>query len=243
MKTPAELDAEKQRAAEAAVQWVHSGMRIGLGTGTTAEYFARALAVAIKEGRLHNVAAVPTSEKIAAFARGLGIPLFELDGSPPLDLTIDGADEIDPQLRLIKGGGGALLREKIVATASKRNLIVADSSKMVPQLGNFPLPVEVAPFAAAWIKAQLEAEGSRVTLRRNEEGIPIHTDQGLLLLDCHFGNYDAPRISDPETLQKTIASLPGVIGHGLFLDTTDELLIADGETLTLHIRGEGKRIL
>src|ERR1700680_764520 len=161
MQNPRDQLREKQMVGEEAVKYIENGMVIGIGTGTTAAYMIQALALRLREG-LTIVGAVPTSDATARLAGGLGIPLTDLDTHPQLDLAIDGADEIDGQLRLIKGGGGALLREKIVATASRRFIVIADSSKLVPQLGHiFPVPVETIPFAMTPVQRRLQALGAR----------------------------------------------------------------------------------
>lgn len=237
MKSGSEIDTEKQLAARAALSWVRSGMRLGLGSGSTSEWFIRQLAEALQTGAVHGIVAVPTSEKVAALATAAGIRLVTLAEAWPLDLTVDGADEIGPGLELIKGGGGALLREKVVASASRRNLIIADSSKLVGHLGTFPLPLEVAPFAAGLIQARLESWGARVALRlKPEGGRPALTDQGLMLLDCHFGPTAQPRIDDARQLQEQLAAIPGIAEHGLFLDTTSAVVIADGHDVFVHTR-------
>ncbi len=238
MKSKAEIDQEKQLAAKAVLRWIRPGMRIGLGSGSTSEWFARHLADALRSGTLSNVVAVPTSEKVAALARSLGVPLIDLEEGVVLDLAVDGADEIGPGLELIKGGGGALLREKVVAAAARRSLIFADSTKLVAKLGTFPLPLEVAPFALGFVKTQVAALGGRGQVRANREtGAPVKTDQGLLLLDCHFGDPAHPTIENARDLQNALAHIPGIAEHGLFLDTTSAAIVADGEKLTVHMHG------
>lgn len=235
MKSKAEIDAEKQLAAKAVLRWMRPGMKLGLGSGSTSEWFARFLGEALSTGALCEVVAVPTSEKVAALARSLGIPLVDLAEGMVLDLAVDGADEIGPGLELIKGGGAALLREKVVAAASRRSLIFADSTKLVAKLGTFPLPIEVAPFAMGFVKTQITALGGRGTIRLNKEtGKPLLTDQGLWLLDCHFGAPAHPAIENARDLQNVLAHIPGVAGHGLFLDTTSAAIVAEGTTLTVH---------
>jgi ribose 5-phosphate isomerase A len=236
MKSKADLDQEKQRVAKAAVAWVRSGMRLGLGSGSTSEWFTRHLAEALRTGALRDVVAVPTSEKVAALASSLGIPLTDLAEGMRLDLTVDGADEIDPGLQLIKGGGGALLREKVVATASRWSLVMADSSKLVAKLGKFPLPLEVAPFAEGYVKTRIAEIGGRAKLRTNAAGATAVTDQGLWLLDCHFGDPQSPVIENPRALQEALVKIPGVAAHGLFLDTTTAAIVADGENVAVHTR-------
>ena len=211
---------EKQMAGAEAVKYIENGMLIGIGTGTTAAYMIQALAQRMREG-LRIVGAVPTSEATAQLASKLGIPLTDLDTHPQLDLDIDGADEIDGQLRLIKGAGGALLREKIVATASRRFIIIADSSKVVGQLGHtFPVPVEIIPFARTPVQLQLQALGAQVQLRQRD-GQVFRTDGGNIILDCFFPN----GISDPQTLHASIKSIVGVVESGLFLNMVERAII------------------
>ena len=206
----------KRQAAAAALHEIRPGMRVGLGTGSTARQLVELVGERVRDGL--RIVCVPTSEATAAQARGLGIPLTTLDETPELDLTIDGADEIDPGLALIKGAGGALLREKIVAAASKRMVVIADRSKVVPALGAFPLSVEVNVFglkattlAVERVAARHHAQGA-VVLRRTAAGEPLVTDGGHLILDAFFG-----RISNPEALSSDLHEVPGVVEHGLFL--------------------------
>jgi len=211
---------EKQMAGEEAVKYIENGMVIGIGTGTTAAYMIKALAQRLGEG-LTIVGAVPTSEATAQFASNLGVPLTNLDTHPELDLVIDGADEIDDQLRLIKGGGGALLREKIVATASRRFIVIADTSKLVPQLGHkFPVPVETIPFGITPVYKRLQALGAQVRLRQ-QDGQVFHTDSGNIILDCFFPG----GIDDPESLHANMKALVGVVETGLFLGMTERAII------------------
>lgn len=219
-------DTYKRQAAERALTYVEDGMTIGLGTGSTAAHFVDLLGAKVARG--FKVRGVPTSEATAAQARKLGIPLTTLDEELLLDLTVDGADECDPDLRLIKGGGAALLREKIVAAASDRLLIIADHTKFVTKLGNFPLPIEVVKFGLGSTKllietlsAEVECEGE-VTLRLTADGKPVVTDGGNHILDCHFG-----RIPDPEALDTLLKMMiPGVVETGLFLDIAWKAIIA-----------------
>jgi ribose 5-phosphate isomerase A len=206
----------KRQAAAAALGEIRPGMRVGLGTGSTARELVALLGERVKGGL--EVLCVPTSEATATQARGLGIPLTTLDETPELDLTIDGADEIDPQLALIKGAGGALLREKIVAAASRRMVVIADRSKLVPVLGRFPLSIEVNRFglgvttlAVERVATKHKAEGA-VVLRLKPSGEPFVTDGGHLILDAFFG-----RISNPEAVSADLHEVPGVVEHGLFL--------------------------
>ncbi|HKV58192.1 MAG TPA: ribose-5-phosphate isomerase RpiA [Ktedonobacteraceae bacterium] len=210
----------KQKAGEEAVKYIENGMVIGIGTGTTAAYMIQALARRLCEG-LTIVGAVPTSQATAQLASSLGIPLTDLDAHPQLDLTIDGADEIDSQLRLIKGGGGALLREKIVATISRRFIIIADSSKLVPQLGHvFPVPVETIPFARTPVYLRLQSLGAQVQLRQRD-GQVFRTDSNNIILDCFFPG----GINDPASLHANIKSIVGVVESGLFLGMAERAIV------------------
>jgi ribose 5-phosphate isomerase A len=221
----------KRQAAAAALGEVRPGMRLGLGSGTTASQMVELLAAKVKAGL--DIVGVPTSEATAAQARGLGIPLSDLDATPELDLTIDGADEIGPGLALIKGGGAALLREKIVAAASRRMVVIADRSKQVDVLGKFPLPIEVNRFglgatrlAIQRIMARHRASGG-LQLRAQPSGEALVTDGGHLILDAFFG-----RISDPEALSDDLAGVPGVVEHGLFLKLCRRAYIAGPDGVT-----------
>lgn len=217
-------DDYKLAAARRAVELVEPGMKLGLGTGSTAERFVALLAERVKSGL--DVVCVPTSEATAAQARALGLRLTTLDEEPILDLTVDGADEIDPQLRLIKGGGGALLREKIVACSSDRLVVIADSSKKVATLGKFPLPVEIVRFGVGSTKMMIEAlaadigcEGE-IKLRMRADGQPFVTDNGNVILDCAFGS-----ISDPEALDDVLRGIPGVVDNGMFLGIAEMAIL------------------
>lgn len=215
----------KESAARAALDLVEDGMRLGLGTGSTAARFVAALGERVAKGL--NVVCVPTSEATRVQAERLGIPLTTLDETPQLDLTVDGADEIDDQLRMIKGGGGALLREKIVATASDRMVAIADESKLVETLGLFPLPVEVVRFGLMATMRLVEAIAAEtgchgaVALRPGPADAPFVTDQGNLILDCAFGS-----IPEPEVLAFSLKRVPGVVEHGLFLGLADLAIVA-----------------
>ena len=222
----------KLAAARAALDFVQPGMRLGLGTGSTAALFVDALGARVAQGL--KVTGVPTSEATRAQAEKLGIPLTTLDETPELDLTIDGADEFDPALRLIKGGGAALLREKIVAAASAKMIVIADGSKQVAHLGRFPLPVEVNAFGLAAtrrlvIRNALAAgcEGA-VTLRLRAGGMPLVTDGGHHILDCAFG-----MIGAPDSLSDALFAVPGVVEHGLFLGLASVIIVADSAGVRL----------
>jgi len=217
----ADIGELKRLAAERAVEFVASGMIIGLGTGSTAIHATRAVGQMLKQGQLHDILAIPTSKATAREATELAIPLTTLDENPSIDLTIDGADEINPDLDLIKGLGGALLREKIVAAASQRFIIVGDHRKQVTLLGTrAPVPVEVIPFARRPVKAFLESLGAQVT-ERNLAGVSFITDEGNLILDARFDG-----IPDPPSLAQAIRSQPGVVEHGLFLNLATLAIVA-----------------
>lgn len=215
----------KIEAARVALSHVEEGMKLGIGTGSTAEEFVRLLAVRVSDGL--TIIGVPTSERTAELCRDLGVPLATLDEEPELDLTIDGADEIGPGLSLVKGGGGALLREKIVAFASKRMIVIADASKIVDTLGKFPLPVEVNPFGLGATRIAIEEAANRLGLSgaiglREKNGERFVTDGGHVILDASFG-----RIPDPLALSDALHAIPGVVEHGLFLGLADLAVIAE----------------
>ncbi|MBU3731748.1 MAG: ribose-5-phosphate isomerase RpiA [Beijerinckiaceae bacterium] len=210
------LEDLKREAAARAVALVKDGMKLGLGTGSTAKHFVDLLGERVKNENL-RVIGVPTSEATRQQAAALGIPLSTLDETPELDLTIDGADEIDPQLRLIKGGGGAHLREKIVALASKRMIVIADATKEVETLGRFPLPLEVIPFGLPATQRQIAAIFARHGLQgemtmRMKDGAPFRTDSGNCVLDAHLA-----RIPDPDALALHLDGVTGLVEHGLFI--------------------------
>ena len=209
-------DAQKRAAAARAIDYVRPGMRLGLGTGSTAKHFVELLGERVRNGL--DVVGVPTSEATQADAQRAGIPLATLDELPELDLTVDGADEIAPDLTLIKGGGGALLREKIVAAASARMVVIADETKCVPVLGRFPLPIEIAPFGAgATLRAVHAAIAGVQTpapldFRKGRDGHAFVTDGAHWIIDAPLG-----RIEDPARLARALAAVPGVMEHGLFV--------------------------
>ncbi|MET0247637.1 MAG: ribose-5-phosphate isomerase RpiA [Sphingomonas sp.] len=209
----------KRRAAAAAVEAVRDDMVIGLGTGSTAAFVVELLARRVADGLA--VSAVATSRGTEAAARALGIPILPLAGLSQIDLCIDGVDEIDPELRAIKGGGGAMLIEKIVASMAKRNIAVADASKRVPRLGARPVPLEVLPAAQAFVAARVADLGASAVLRGGT-GAAFVTDAGNAILDCRFGP-----IADPAALATALSAIPGVFGHGLFVTEIDGLYIAD----------------
>lgn len=216
-------DAAKKAAAEAACKHVRDGTIVGLGTGSTADFAVRHLGERVKEGL--RIRGVPTSIKTERLAREVGIPLVDLNDVEAIDVTIDGADEVDPQLNLIKGLGGALLREKIVASLTARQVIVVDPSKIVPKLGTrSPLPVEVLPFGWAVVDRRLKKEGYHPTLRQ-KEGKPVVTDNGNLVLDVKF----ADGIADPARLERDLNNVPGVVENGLFLGMTWRVVVGEAD--------------
>src|SRR5512146_880188 len=208
LKTREDLEREKRLASEAVARWIPDGARIGLGSGTTAACFIRALGNRVRDEGLH-VSGIATSMASEGLARSVGIPLMQPASGLCLDFTVDGADEITPELHLIKGGGGKLFREKVIATSSRFLLVVADSSKPVTVLGALPLPVEVVPFANPWVADRIAALGGS-PVRREKNGEPYLTDQGNWILDCHFG-----AIADPVALDRELKSIPGILEHGL----------------------------
>ncbi len=222
----------KKQAAARALELVRPGMRLGLGTGSTAKHFVDLLGARVAEGL--DVLCVSTSEATEAQARALAIPMSTLDETPELDLTIDGADEVDRELRLIKGGGAALLREKIVAAASARMVVIADDTKLVERLGRFPLPIEIVPFGMeATRRAVLAAMAGAgaagdLVLRRKADGSVLVTDGGHWILDAHPGV-----IPQPEALATALAAIPGVVEHGLFLGLADGAILAGAAGLTV----------
>ncbi len=220
------IDAAKRLAAARAAEFVRPGMRLGLGTGSTAKHFVDLIGEKVRAGV--DLLCVPTSEATRAQAERLGIPLTTLDATPELDLTVDGADEFDPDFNLIKGGGGALLREKIVASASAQMVVVADRSKQVARLGRFPLPVEVVPFGLEATRRQIERAAALagcagpVDRRLDPAGHVFVTDGGHYILDCAFGS-----IPDPPRLAEALARVPGVVETGLFVGMARAIIVAD----------------
>src|SRR5215831_8642306 len=221
-ETPEAQTRFKQEAARYAVTYVQSGMIVGLGTGSTAIFATRHIAELIHRGQLCDIRAFATSKAVWDEAVRLGIPMLTDDMPHEIDLTIDGADEVDPQLNLIKGGGGALLREKIVAEASQREIIVVDESKLSPQLGtHWPLPVEVLPFGWQSQARYLSSLGATVSVRRADDGSVMRTDQDNMILDSNFGP-----IADLHSLSERLLARAGIIEHGLFLNLTRDVIVA-----------------
>jgi len=217
-------DQEKEAAARASLKFVEDGQVVGLGTGSTAAYFIKLLSEEVKQGL--KIRGIPTSVRSKELAESLGIPLTTLDECQDIAVTVDGADEVDPQLRLIKGGGGALLREKIVASATRTMVVVADASKQVQHLGKFPLPVEVIKFAQTLVAKRISALGAEVKLRVDASGQPYLTDENNHILDCCFGE-----IRDPDQLARNLSAMPGVVEHGLFIGMASVVLFARGSEI------------
>jgi ribose 5-phosphate isomerase A len=215
---------EKEAAGRAAAKLVRDGDVVGLGTGSTAYFAVVALGERVKAGL--KLTGIPTSVQTGELARAVGIPLTTLDEHPEIDITIDGADEVDPNLNLIKGGGGALLREKIVASASKRMVVVADSGKIVSALGKFPLPVEIIDFARVVVEKKIAALGATTKLRIKSDGKPFVTDEGHHILDCSFG-----KIADPAALALALSDTPGIVEHGLFIGIAKLALVGKGDAV------------
>jgi ribose 5-phosphate isomerase A len=223
-------DQEKELAARASLQFMRDGDVVGLGSGSTAAYAVRYLGERVRAGM--KIRGIATSVQTQNLAASVGIPLTTLEEVQRIDVTIDGADEFDPELRLIKGGGGALLHEKIVASASRQVIIIADSSKQVCVLGKVPLPVEVIRFAEALVSEKISVLGATVRLRKDKAGKPFITDEGNHILDCHFG-----QIPDPPALAHTLSEIPGVVEHGLFINLADMVLLGNGSEV-LEFRRE-----
>ncbi len=215
---------EKEAAGRAAAKLVHDGDVVGLGTGSTAYFAVIALGERVKAGL--KIVGIPTSLQTADLARAVGIPLTTLDEHPEIDITIDGADEVDPKLNLIKGGGGALLREKVVASVTKKMVVVADSGKIVSVLGKFPLPVEVISFARSVVEKKIVGLGGSPKLRTRTDGSPFLTDNGNQILDCSFGT-----IADPAGLARELNGMPGVVEHGLFIGLAKLALVGRGNSV------------
>ena len=222
---------EKQRSAEAAVEYVKDGMIVGLGTGSTTEFAVKKLGEKVRDGLA--IRGIPTSDITKKQAEEEGIPLIDFSETMYIDLTIDGADEIDADLNMIKGGGAALLREKIVASASREVIIIVSSEKFVHQLGSFPLPVEVIPFGWQVIFKQLEALGGSPNLRL-KQGQALRTDQGNYIIDCQFS-----QIIDAVQLEQLLNMIPGVVENGLFTGLCSRMIMADGDKIVVKEHGKG----
>jgi ribose 5-phosphate isomerase A len=232
--TPDAAEAKKARAAERAAARVESGTVLGLGSGTTAAVVLHRIADRIRSGELRDLVGVPTSKETAEQARRLGVPTTTLNRAPVIDLTLDGADEVDDDLNLLKGGGGALFREKMVAQASRKVVIVVDDSKCVDRLGRSrPVPVEVVPFARESVRRQLRAMGAAVFDRTDADGTLFETDGGNRILDAGFGP-----IRNPRKLAPLLDRIAGIVAHGLFLGAADEVIIGTGAG-TRRLRPKG----
>jgi ribose 5-phosphate isomerase A len=229
-----QIEKEKQAAARAALAWVRHGMTLGLGSGTTAHYFIKFLGERLRNER-SGVEAVASSMASEALAKDAGIRVIAPRRGLRLDLNVDGADEIAPGLSLLKGRGGALLREKVLARASRFFLVIADSSKRVDRLGGCPLPVEVVPFAAPWVADQIEDLGGKTMLRMQEDSPeqPFLTDQRNYILECKFHH-----IEEPQTLGEQLDRLPGIVGHGLFVGYAHAALVAEGSDVWILRPGQ-----
>lgn len=218
----------KRVAGEYAVNLIKSGFVTGIGTGSTVYYFIQALAKKVKDGL--DIKATVTSKQSARLAQELGISLIDLNDINYIDITVDGADEVDDQLQLIKGGGGALLQEKMVAAASNKLVIITDEKKVVPQLGKFPLPVEIIPYGWKQTQKHIANLSCNKIILREAEGKPFITDHGHYILDCHF-----EKIDNASLLSKKLNAIPGVVENGLFIDMASAVIVArsDGSIQTL----------
>jgi len=226
-----QLEKLKMQSAREAVKHLRSGMIIGLGTGTTVRYALEFMGQMIRDGLLRNIIGIPSSKSTEEISISQGIPLGGLDKYPEIDITIDGADEVDPDLNLIKGGGGALLREKIIAQASKRNIIIIDETKLSARLGTrFYLPVEVIPFGCSTEKKFISSLGAEVKLRTEKRDQPFLTDQGNFILECNFGP-----IKDIRALSRELDQRAGIMAHGLFIDLATDLIVAEKNGIR-HLR-------
>jgi ribose 5-phosphate isomerase A len=222
---------EKQAAARASMEFIHDGDIVGLGTGSTAALAVKALAERVRAGL--EIRGIPTSVQTQQLAASLNIPLTTLDEFQQIDLAFDGADEVDPNLQLIKGAGGAFLREKIIASAAKKFIILADHTKIVDVLGKAPVPVEVVPFAQALVGKEVAALGATLKVRAQASGEPYVTDEHHHILDCGFG-----RIDDPADLARKLQAIPGVVAHGLFIDRADVVLVGRGSEVQVMRRAK-----
>jgi len=228
-------DELKQKTACQAVEFIESGMIVGLGTGSTTAFAVIRIGERLKSGDLKNIVGIPTSIRTEKLAGDLNIPLCSLDDQPDIDVTIDGADEVDPDLNLIKGGGGALLREKVVAQASRRNIIIVDQSKLSPCLGtHWAVPIEVIPFAVKTEENFLKSLGAAVTLRTAEGGQPYKTDQDNFILDANLGE-----IADPNGIAARLNQRAGIVEHGLFLGLASDVIVSAEDDIR-HLKRNDK---
>lgn len=226
MNTMPDYEKLKESAARRSLEFISPGMKLGLGSGSTMKHLVRLLGEQVADGL--QVKGAPTSELTAQWMREHGVPVISLEDHPRLDLTIDGADEVDPNKQLIKGGGGALLREKIVAWCSDRVVIIVDDRKLVDELGAFPLPVEVIPFAKEPIRNRLAQLGGVPTLRTLKDDTPFLTDEGNFIFDCRF-----KAIPHPQALARDLSATPGVVEHGLFIDMADVIVAASEDEVRI----------
>ena len=227
----------KKQAARTAIDLIESGMIVGLGSGSTMRFALEEIAVRLRDGRIGDIAGVPSSVGTERIARQLGIPLTTLDRHPQPDLNLDGADEVDEKLNLIKGGGAALLREKVLAQASRRTVIMVDGSKLSSRLGeHWPLPVEVLPYAGRSVEQFLQSRGARVSVRQAADGKRLLTDQDNYIFDAHFGPID-----DPAALGEILCARAGIIEHGLFVGLTDDLIVSDRSAIRHVTRPSASR--
>ncbi len=218
-------DELKQRAAHRAVSYLKSGMVVGLGTGSTTRFALERLGELIRDGELQNIVGIPSSLQTAEISEKVGIPLTDFASHPVIDITIDGADEVDPALHLIKGGGGALLREKVIAQASRENIIIVDEKKLSDQLGvQWAVPIEVIPFAVDAVSYFLKKQGADPVLRKKENGEAYLTDQKNVIIDSNFGPID-----DPEKLSAELNACAGIVEHGLFVGLATMVIVAGDE--------------
>jgi len=217
-------DDEKAAAARKSLEYIKDGMVVGLGSGSTATFVIKFLGEQVRQGL--KIRGIPTSRASGELAGSLGIPLTSFDEVPYTDVTIDGADEVDPKLNLIKGGGGALTREKVIATASKKMVVVADSGKVVPALGKFPLPLEIIAFARTVIEKKIISLGATPKLRIKPDGSTFITDNGNQILDCSFG-----QIKDPAALARVLSDTPGIVEHGLFIGIAKQAFVGKGTSV------------
>lgn len=221
----------KQKAACYAVTFIRSGMVVGLGTGSTARFAVERLGDLLRNGELQHISGIPSSLQTEKLANRASVPLTDFSEQPSIDITIDGADEVDQELNLIKGGGGALLREKVLAQASKRTIIIVDPGKLSPHLGQqWAVPLEIVPFTLERVQLFLEGLGATVSLRKADDGTPFRTDQHNLILDADFG-----LIKKPQQLADQLSSRAGVLEHGLFLNCTSDLIYAEQSRIR-HLR-------
>ena len=228
-------DELKQKTACQAVEFIESGMIVGLGTGSTTAFAVIRIGERLKSGDLKNIVGIPTSIRTEKLAGDLNIPLCSLDDQPDIDVTIDGADEVDPDLNLIKGGGGALLWEKVVAQASRRNIIIVDQSKLSPCLGtHWAVPIEVIPFAVKTEENFLKSLGAAVTLRTAEGGQPYKTDQDNFILDANLGE-----IADPNGIAARLNQRAGIVEHGLFLGLASDVIVSAEDDIR-HLKRNDK---